>query len=146
MSDMMSWSSAVDSFFTKLSFVFTIGLFIFLAITISIIATIIFIKIVDKKDPNGNAKRIKKQKIIAVLTGILIISVFNLIPFEIFSISIITRIVIVIMSCIFGPIAGCIIGFFGFMIGALIQGSSSYFMQIGYNALYWLKSNYFLYQ
>jgi uncharacterized membrane protein len=137
--DGMSMSSAIDSALGKLFFVIKIALIATIVIVVSILLIKYLIKRADKNDPGGNTKRILKHTIIAILAGILI----QVISFSL-SIEIIIRlpflrsiptIAINLIACIYGPVAGFLVGFWGSIIGELAD--------TGYNVWFWLKEGYY---
>jgi uncharacterized membrane protein len=132
-------SSAIDRFFEKLFFVIGIAFITAIVIVVSIIIIKYLIKRADKNDPSGNAKRILKHTIIAIMAGIIILVITCLLPIDLI-ISLpflrsIPYIAINLIACIYGPVAGFLVGFWGFII--------SVFADTGYNVWFWLKENYF---
>jgi len=137
--DGMSMSGAINSAFKKLFFVSKVISIILITIIVSIIIIKYLIKRADKNDPSGNAKRILKHAIIAILVGIIIQVISHLLNIGIYIslpfIRIIPNIVINLIACIYGPVAGFLVGFGGNIIGELAD--------TGYNVWFWLKEGYF---
>jgi len=133
--DGMSMSGAINSAFKKLFFVSKVISIILITIIVSIIIIKYLLKRANKNDPSGNAKRILIHTIIAILAGIIIIVIarLGLISMEISYI--ILFIAINLIACIYGPVAGFLVGFGGMIIGELAD--------TGYNVWFWLKEGYF---
>lgn len=156
MSDGMAWSSAFDSFLDKLKFALAIGSITLLTIIVSVIIIVYLIRKANNIDPGGNARRILIHKIIAILIGITFIiftHVLSSLPYKIYHempekyntlqpvINGLARVlniipVISIIACIYGPVAGFLVGFSGNIIGLIVTTR--------YDAVWsWLKNSYF---
>jgi len=131
--DGMSMSGAINSAFKKLFFVSKVISIILITIIVSIIIIKYLLKRADKNDPSGNAKRILKHAIIAILVGIIILAIPHFLYNEI--LYIFSMIVFNLIACIYGPVAGFLVGFLGNIIGRFIDR--------GYDVWFWLKENYF---
>jgi uncharacterized membrane protein len=137
--DGMSWSNSISRFFDKLFFVSKVISIILITIIVSVIVIKYLIKKADKNNPSGNTKRRLKHTIIAILVGIIIWVITHLLPIDIY-ISLpflwsIPDIAINLIACIYGPVAGFLVGFWGNIIGELAED--------GYSVWFWLKENYF---
>jgi hypothetical protein len=134
MSDGMAWSSAVDEFIKRLGFVLSVISITLLIVIVSVIIIKYLIKKANEKEPTGNAKRILVHKIIAVLFGIMILVIYDLLIFlkiYIPILQIIPKIVITIIACIYNPVVGLLVSILGSIYGGIFFA--------GYNIWFLLK-------